>query len=49
MLSKDITRRGFLERGALALGATLYLPKPVLRRQFIGALDQTLALIEPAA
>jgi len=27
---------------ALALGATLYLKKPVLRRQFIEALDQTL-------
>lgn len=35
------------EQLALALGATLYLPKPVRRRQFISALDQ--ALIQAAA
>jgi len=34
---------------ALALGATLYLPKPMLRRQFIAALNQALTLTGPVA
>ena len=34
---------------ALALGAALYLPKPVRRRQFIHALDQTLSQVSTKA
>ncbi|MEW5720293.1 MAG: response regulator [Chloroflexota bacterium] len=37
------------EELALALGAKLYVPKPVRRQEFIQALDQALGRVEPGA